>query len=136
MKEFKLNIAEAVQGVVDGTADPIEVYANLNDLAKFIDAAKAEIFDNVLNEAQKFESKTFQYKGFEVQVSEGRKMYDFKHIPQWSEAQHQLKEIEERAKAAALNVNKGFITATNDGEEVQPCIIKFSKPSLTIKQIK
>jgi hypothetical protein len=44
----------------------------------------------------------------------------------------ELKDLQERHKSAALQLEKGMLAATVDGELVDPARIEYSKPSLTL----
>jgi len=135
MELSKHQISEAVQSVIDGYADPLEVYALLKDLEQHISKAKSEIESAAQQEAAKFEGKTFKHKGFQFTKTEGRAMYNYKNVGKWVHYQSALKEIEEKSKAAALNNKLGAMMVTEDGEVIEPCEITYSKPSLTIKAI-
>lgn len=132
MEQIKRTIADTVQQVVNGEQDALLIYKEIVDFEKFIKECKEQILDEVIAEAQKYKEKTFEHKGFRFQLNEGRRTYDFKHIPAWVEAYSKLKEIEERHKNASANEKIGMIVDDN-GEIIQPAVVKYSKPSLTIK---
>jgi hypothetical protein len=134
MELLRQQISEAVQGVVDGYADPLEVWVELKKVEQVLDSAKKEIEGAVIKTADNFESKTFEYKGVIFTKNDGRAMYDFKNCSQWVKIKEQLKEIEDKAKASASNYAKfKSHLITEDGEVVEPCIVSYSKPSITIK---
>jgi hypothetical protein len=135
MEAIKLQLSTAVQSVVDGEQDPLEVLALIVDLEKHVKKCKEKIESDAINEAVKFE-KTFKHKGFEFTYCEGRRTYDFKHIQEWVDADKKKKEIEEKAKQAAYMKEKNILGVTGDGEVIEPCVVKSSKPFLTIKQDK
>lgn len=135
MELSKHQISEAVQLVIDGHADPLEVYAALKELEKHIDKAKTEIEGAVQAEAAKFNSKTFEHKGFQFTKTEGRAMYSFKNVGKWVHYQKALKDIEEKSKAAAMNNKLGAMMVTEDGEVIEACEITYSKPSISIRPL-
>lgn len=128
-------LSEAVQQVVDGYADPLEVFAYLKEVENHLKKCKEEIEEIVFIEAEKYEGKTFEHKGFKFTKTDGRAIYDFKHLSKWNELKEKLKEIEDKSKAAAKNVKIGAQMVTDDGEIIEPCIIKYSKPSISITKI-
>lgn len=131
MNSYKIGLSETTQQVLDGEFDPLEAYALMKDLKQHLDSCINQVFEIALVEADKFEGKQFQYKGINFEKRDGRANYNFKGISQWSEAYKKLKRIEEIAKASAKN---GSISVDPDtGEQIDPCKITYSKPSLVVK---
>jgi len=127
---MKDQINKAVAEVLEGVADPLEVYAFLYDLEKYISEAKKSVQEYAIHEAEKFGQKTFEHKGLKFTRNEGRKIYDFKRINKWVDLRSQLDEVERLAKQAATS------TATlvdEHGEIIEPAIVKFSSASLIVK---
>jgi hypothetical protein len=60
-------------------------------------------------------------------------MYKFDHLPMWNALNDERKHLEEKAKAAAKNVQIGATMVTEDGELIDPAIITYTKPSLSVK---
>lgn len=136
MELSKTQISEAVQSVIDGYANPLEVFALLKDLEQYIAKAKEQIESAAQIEAAKFEGKTFQSSGFQFTKVEGRAMYSYKNVGKWVHYQKALKEIEELSKAAAMNNKLGAMMVTDEGEVIEACQITYSKPSLSVKSLK
>lgn len=133
MELSKSQISELVQNVIDGLQDPLEAYALIKDLSAHLDKAKSEIESAAFEEAAKWTEKTFKHKGFQFTKTEGRATYNFKNVGKWVHYQKALKEIEELSKTAALNSKVGAMMITDDGEVIEPCIVTYSKPSISIK---
>ena len=60
MELSKTQISEAVQSVIDGYANPLEVFALLKDLEQYISKAKEQIESAAQIEAAKYDGKTFR----------------------------------------------------------------------------
>ena len=127
------SISQAVQQVIDGNADPLEVWAQIKGLEKFIDDAKSQIEKAALIEAEKYGEKTFEYKGMTFNKIEGRAMYKYDHLPMWNALKEEMKHIEEKSKSAARNQQIGVNSVDDDGVVIDPCIITYTKPSLSVK---
>lgn len=131
------DISNAVQQVVDGYADPIEVLAFIKAQIDLLEKCKSEIEDYAIIEAEKFGSKSFEYKGYKIELRDGAKRFNFKNIKEWAKLNEQIKEVEEKSKIAFASYQKGnSLTVTNDGEVVELPEVSFSKKSIIIKQIK
>jgi len=122
--------ADTVQKVVDGELDALEVYAKMKQFNNHLQDCIKAVQEEAIREAERYGEKSFEHKGMSFEFREGRRTYDFKHIPEWVEEKNKLKEIEKRAKTAA-HMNGTFVD--EDGAVVEPCIIKHSSPSLIVK---
>jgi hypothetical protein len=134
MNLIKEQLSNTVQEVLDGNFDPLDAYAQLKSLDKYLKECLNVIEPDVQAEAQKYNEKTFKHKDFTFTKTEGRAIYDFKNVDQWTKTKEKLSEIEELAKASARNYQQ-FKAAlvTEDGEVIEPCIIKYSKPSISVR---
>lgn len=130
MKDFK----EAVQQVIDGNADPLEVYAAINLELKELENCKKQIEDYAKEEAEKHGNK-FEHKGYKFELRQGGRSYSFKNIKAWSDKQKEIKEIEERYKAAFSSYEKGLMTADENGEEMELPEVTYRSNSLIIKKL-
>lgn len=118
----------------DGNASALDALAQLRAVAGACGDAVAAVDGLAIAEAEQYHEKTFVHHGLKWTRKEGSRRFKFDHIPQWSEAQASLKMIEDRAKSAALQLEKGLRTITDDAEVVDPAIITYGKPSLTIER--
>lgn len=74
------------------------------------------------------------YKGAELSVRQGGKIYNYTKITEWQKASEQLKAIEERYKNALINKEKGLMTVDQYGvilEEYPE--VTYRKSSLIVK---
>lgn len=89
--------------------------------------------DEISREASKFPEG---YKGFDVKIVNGRRTFDFKAIPEWSEIDAKRKEVEAKYKSIFDAMEKGskFANVDDSGEELPLPEVKYSKSYLTIKK--
>lgn len=132
MKMLTTELGTAVQAVIDGEACPLEVYGEIIRIERYLSECKEIIFPAALSESEKH-GKNFEYKGMEVRVSEGRKVFSFSHIKAHNDLKTKLKEVEEAAKRAAEAMDRKLTFSDEQGEVIEPAQVSFTKPSLTIK---
>lgn len=130
MKDYK----EAVQQVIDGNADPLEVYAAINLELKELEACKKQIEDYAKEEAEKHGNK-FEHKGYKFELRQGGRSYSFKNIKEWQTYNKALNDCEERYKAAYSSYEKGLMTADENGEEMELPEVSYRSSSLIIKKL-
>lgn len=124
---------EIAEQVEKGEFDPLKAYAHLKREEAILKSCIARVQEAAVEEAEKYEDKKFEAHGFQFERREGRKMYDFKHIPEWIEAKGALKTVEDKAKAALAARDRNLLTATEDGEEAYLPRVTFTKSSLSVK---
>ena len=112
---------------LDGFAEMRAVIAAAQDALKVIDPL-------AITEAEKHHEKTFEHAGLTFTRTDGKRSFGYDHLKEWGEAKKALASIEERAKNAALQAEKQLIIAGGDGEVIEPAIVTYGKPSLTIKR--
>jgi hypothetical protein len=136
MQEIKEKLSAMCQAVIDEKVNPLHVYTKVKDLDKFIKEVLSEIEGAVINEADKYPEKTFEFEGHRFEKRNGGVSYDFKHLDEWNVAKNNLKAIEDKYKGAYLNCNGGLISVDSDtGEELELPHIKPRKDSLVIKGV-
>ena len=129
-----MNVFEQIAEQVEkGEYNALEAYAQLKREEVILKSCIARVIDAAVEEAEKYPEKKFEAYGYAFERREGRKMYDFKHIPAWIAAKAVVKEIEDRAKAALAASEKNLLTATTDGEEAHLPRVTFTKSSLSVK---
>ncbi|HEX4888556.1 MAG TPA: hypothetical protein VFV37_10965 [Luteibaculaceae bacterium] len=126
-------ISNTVQAAIDGEVSALEALSKLREWQKQIDAGIKAIEEAAFMEAATYGAKTFSAFGKTFTLTDGRAMYDFKHIPEWSSLSSQMKAIEEKAKIAAKHHEKGMMAISDDGEVIPPAKVTYSKPSISIK---
>ena len=133
MNRTKLEISEAVQQVLDGNENPLEIYAIFKDLQKHLDNALKEIQDNVQDEAEKYE-KNFTLGNYIFERRAGRKIMSYKKIEEWAKIDKERKEIEAKAKLGYSMYEKGLDAFNPETGEVLPLPeVSYSKDVLIVK---
>lgn len=120
------DIQEAFREAIDGNADPIQVSAAIRSVIDEATSMINELKPLVEAELRKYPKQTTSAGGYTVSYKSGGAMYKFDHIPEWAQLNERRKEIEERAKLAVNQHEKGVLVATSDGEEI-PMAIKTHK---------
>jgi len=126
-------LMDIVDGVERGSKPALLAYAEMKRFADIAAQAVKQIEPVAMEEALNFGEKDFETNGFKFQIRNGATRYSYKHIPDWQTVQKELKEVEERYKAAFIARQKGLLTASADGEELILPEITRSKDSLVIK---
>jgi hypothetical protein len=78
-----------------------------------------------------------KYNGFQITETAGRKLYDFKHIPEYIVATETLKKTEEKYKSMFIAKANGnpHANISEDGEELPLPELKIGKSFITVKKI-
>lgn len=126
-------LAHFTQKVEDGDISALTAYANIKKLESEIVSVKKQIEPLALDEAINYGEKSFTHDGVKFEIRNGATRYNYKGISAWSEKQKELKTIEERSKQAFIAKQKGILTATEDGEEIELPEVNYSKNSLIVK---
>jgi hypothetical protein len=117
-----------------GAIDALAAYITLSRIEKMAADLKGQVKDQAMSEAAKWNEKTFNYFGVEVQKKAAAGRWDFKGLKDWQSAKANLSAIEERAKAAYQQATKfGATTVTADGEEVELPTYTAGGETLAIK---
>ena len=117
---------------LEGFESPLEAYVELKKAIDHLTGLQDSVKQDALNEASKENDPTFKKFGASITYKEGRRIWDFKKIDSWKEADKRRKEIEELHKSAYNNYQKGKTTIDENGEVVQPAICEFSSPSISV----
>lgn len=128
-----MNIQKKVKDALDGKINPLDAYAELKLYAKELADQIKEVEPLALDEAQKQPEKKFQYKGFLFEYRQGTPRYSYKNIDDWVQKQAELKAIEDRAKSAFKNANKGLTTVDGDGVVPDMPEVSYAKDSLSVR---
>ncbi len=126
-------VAEATK---DGGMDPLTSFAEMRAIIAAAQDALKEIEPSALAEAEKHNEKTFEHGGLVFTRTEGKRAYKYDHLKEWADAKNALASIEERAKNAAIQMEKKLVLASGDGEVFEPAVITYGKPSLSISKVK
>jgi len=93
-----------------------------------------DIEEIVQEEAQKWHKQS--YSGYDIEYSEGRRILEYKHIPEWQEAKQKLLEVEDKCKAALESGKRNLMAVNEDGLVIEAAKEKFSKPIVKMKKTK
>lgn len=77
-----------------------------------------------------------QYKGYKIELRNGRKIFDYSGIKEITEKKNEIKELENRAKVAFENRQKGILNIDEDGCEIELPIVKYTASSVILKKEK
>jgi hypothetical protein len=127
-------LAHFVEQVEQGETSALISYANLKRTADEYASAIKQIESIAMEEAHSYGEKSFEVQGFKFEVRNGAKRFDYSNISEWKEIQSKLKETEEKYKSAFMARQKGLLTASEDGEELEMPELKISKDSLVLKK--
>lgn len=116
----------------DGMGDALDALAQLRAVMASAQDAIGIVEPMAMEEALKHRDKTFVHNGVTFIRRDGRRDYDYSHIEEWAKRKADLAAIEERAKNAAMQNEKGLRAVTADGEVVEAAIVTYGKASLSI----
>lgn len=129
-EQYQQEFIERCQEVEEGNLSPIEAAVQfkeemdyLNQLSEDRKTWLNENVDAITNEASQYGKDG--YKGF-VFTKMYRENPSFKHIPDWSKAEKQMKAIEARSKLAYKMVQNGGLNVDENGEEIPLPEVKVS----------
>jgi len=101
----KLDIQTQCEAIIasikdEGTVNPLRVATTMKALALAIKTIKAGIEDFILDEAQKYESKSFDFDGHSFQVKETGVKYDYSLCcdPELARLEKELKSTTDKLK--------------------------------------
>lgn len=127
-----LSIKQIVEDVINGEESGLKAFAKLKTFLKDVEDCVKAVEPYALEEAEKYE-KTFSVDGFIFEKRQGGKRWNFKNIPEWSEAKANLTAIEDRAKATFSAYQHKLNVADDDGEIPTLPEVTYSKDSLIVK---
>ena len=132
------NVVSIIDGIVSdvevGNINPLDAFAIFKKMEAMFNEAKKSIDSLAVDEAETFGESTFSHNGQKYEVRNGATRYSFKEIPEWVEANKNLKQIEEKYKTAYKNrqMNLSSLDETT-GELLQLPTVTKSKSSLIVK---
>lgn len=118
-----------------GAFDPLKAYLKLKAIDAALKAALSEASELAVNEAQKYNGKTFQAFGYEITKKSDPGRWDFKNIQRWKLQKDILSEMEEQHKLAFKMAEKGDKYVTSDGEEIEPAIYTPGRDNISVKAL-
>jgi len=134
MEDIKERLQQLIEEVDADKKNPYEALFEVKDLQKELKKT-VDIIEGIAFEKCQYEDKTFKNSGYQIEKRSGRKVWDFKRVKSWIEADNTRKEVEDKLKAAYSANEKGLNMADENGEVVPLPQVTFTKDSLIIKKI-
>jgi hypothetical protein len=129
-----MDIVKVLFDVEEGNASALDAFCHLSRLEKQIKAAKEQIQQQAINEAQKH-GKTFQHMGFEIQCRAGAGRWKFDHLDEWAELKQKMLQVEHLAKWSYQSEQKNIMPVTDGGEIVKPAEYIAGSETIALKEI-
>ena len=125
-------LCRLVTNVEDEKESPFEALAYFKALESFIKDAQKQVMEVALHDSR-FEDKTFSKGSHQFTKVNGRTVWNFKKLKDWSDTKQQLKSIEDKYKTAFRNSQNGLTLITGDGEVLELPEVTYTKDTLSIK---
>ena len=129
-----MDIVKVLFDVEEGNASALDAYCHLSRLEKQIKAAKEQIHQQAISEAQKH-GKTFQHMGFEIQCRAGAGRWKFDHLDEWAALKQKMLQVEHLAKWSYQSEQKNIMPVTEGGEIVKPAEYIAGSDTIALKEI-
>jgi hypothetical protein len=129
-----MDIVKVLFDVEEGNASALDAYCHLSRLEKQIKAAKEQIHQQAINEAQKH-GKTFQHMGFEIQCRSGAGRWKFDHLDEWAALKQKMLQVEHLAKWSYQSEQKNIMPVTDGSEIVKPAEYIAGSETIALKEI-
>lgn len=117
-------IQNIVGSVERGNVNPLEAFIYLNWMQKIADAAKKQLLDEAISEAEKYPEKEAELYDAVVTVKNGAGRYKY---PDY------IKDLQEQHKAAYKAKKDGNTITNEDGEIIEPAEFTPGRTILNIK---
>ena len=131
MKNEILRLAEES---INGFSDPLKTYIKLKEIESSCILALKSLNELAINEAKKYNSKSFSAFGAAIEIRSNAGKWNFEHIPEWAKLKEELKNIEESRKIAFKQQKEGrAMVYTVTGEELTPAYYEEGKENIFIK---
>lgn len=119
----------------EGFIDPLSAFTMMHRLKSCIDLNMKAIQDQAVSEAEKYDGKTFQFKGYEITKKAAAGRWDFKHLEDWNQKKAEITEVEEKHKIAFKMAEKGDKYVTDDGEVIEPATYTPGAETISLKPL-
>lgn len=137
-KDYKDKLNQIIKKAEGGHITKLDATIKLREQRKEMEA--------VINSIKKWEDKELEsiaieaadypdgYKGYQFEFRNGRKLWDFKGIPEYNEHMEKVKQVQESAIAAFNLFQKtGQKPISEDGELLPMPDLNYAKSSLVVK---
>lgn len=118
MNELKMQLSNTVQAVIEGEYSALKAFIHIKDLIKHAEKCLSEIESGAIVESESYE-KNPVIEGYKVERTSAAGRWDFSNISAWNKTKESLKEIEENAKGAYKQHQKGIFSVASDGEVLE-----------------
>lgn len=130
---FENQMAEIAEKVEDGESDALEKFALISRLEKIVKAVKEQIQPIAIKEASRMEKSELKDSGYTMRA--GSRRLDFKGIPEFDEAQKNIKAIQDKYKKLVSDLDailnqEAEIIASSGGDDSRLEILKRKKELL------
>lgn len=142
----KVFIDKAIEDVVQGNLDPLDVFIVFKTMAEQLSKANAQIQDLAIEQAELHGAKTFTHHGYNIGIVQGRTTWDFKNCQGVVEMEAEVKRLKDSLKSmrkaaeadgysevVELNGQKVLAAPDQNGELIALPVQKSGKSYLTIK---
>ncbi len=126
-------VEDGEECLLDTVIQMREDMAFYEEMIKNIKDFEAENYGEIETRANEYQNT---YKGVDFEFRSGRRMFNYKGIPEWEEAKSKLKFVEDKYKAAWNNVSNGLMAVSEDGEELSLPDVTYGSKSVVIKKSK
>jgi hypothetical protein len=130
--EIQAAATKVINAVLDGNANPIDVYVRLKAVEAACKQALKGVEEEAITESYKHSGKSFTFLGATIQKKEGSLLLDYETDPVYVKLKEKVKEREEQLKTAYSMDKKGDIYVTGDGEQVPVVPPKPTKGTLAV----
>lgn len=128
-----MNLEETMKGVQTGELDPLKEYIQLKAFEKRFKEVLSAVQDKAIDEARKYEQKSFKAFGAEIQMKANAGTWDYKTNPVWQTKKSELDEWQNQMQSAYYAKIKGNTIVDGNGEIVEPAIYKPGADNISIK---
>ena len=125
-------LSKLVTNVEEEIESPFEALTYFKTLESFIKDAQKQVMEVALHESR-YEDKTFSKGDHQFTKMNGRTIWNFKKLKDWTETKSHLKVIEDKYKTAFRNSQNGLTLVTSDGEVLELPEVSYTKDTLSIK---
>lgn len=129
--ETQTSIERLISGVESGDINGLEVFAVFKKLEAIFDTAKKKVEEYAMDEAERYNEKTFKLNEVTFSVRKGYAKYDFASDPIYREISEKLKQRETLLKTALKSDSMIFDEHGIEVPKVQ--ISSYTKDSISVK---
>lgn len=116
-----------------GYLDSLKTYVDLKRFEAVFESVKDNVYSKAIDEADKYEGKSFKAFGANIEKSSAGAKWDFKEISNWQKLEKDKKEYEEKLKTSYKMAEKGDVYVTEGGEVIP---VPKHTPGKTIIKVK